>query len=311
MERNKALVLGALGQDGSFMCDVLLENNFDVYGLVKENSDENRFNKNVFYIKENIDNIQSIISKIKPNHIYNFMGITDVFNPWENVLEIYQNNFLNPVKIIEAIRCVDINIKYLQASSSLIFGMTNETPQNEKTDCNPVYHYGLSKKFTDDFIKLNRKKFNMKLNSAILYSHESERRGGNFFSKKIINDALDIKIGKREFIEVGDVDGYRDIGYAKDYMQACFLIMSNNKCDDYVVGTGKSTKTIDFIKIVFDKLNLDINKNLLINDKFKRDIDLSHLVADNTKIINLGWRPTKTVEDIINIMINKKIIDRL
>ena len=307
MEKNKALVIGALGQDGSFMCDILLEKGYDVFGLIKTNSCENRFNPKVTYIKDSVDNIKSILSDIKPRHVYNFMGVTDVFDPWSNGDIIYENNFLIPVKIIEAIKSFDIKIKFLQASSSLVFGETKTTPQNEETERNPIYHYGIAKNFTDTIIKLYRDRYDMKLNSVILYPHESERRGDNFFSKKVIKTSVDIKLGKKEKLEVGDINGFRDIGYAKDYMYGCYLIMKNDVSDDYIIGTGITTKTIDFIEFVFNELGLNMEDKLVINDNLKRGVDLSNLVADITKIKKLGWVPTKNVNDIIKIMIKHEL----
>jgi len=121
MEKNKALVIGALGQDGSFICDILSENDFEVFGLVKPNTSESRYRKNVSYIKNDISNIKDIIKSTRPNYIYNFMGVTDIFDPWSNADEVYENNFIIPVKIIEAIKDIDTEIKFLQARSSLVF----------------------------------------------------------------------------------------------------------------------------------------------------------------------------------------------
>jgi len=307
MEKNKVLVIGALGQDGSFMCDILLEKGYDVFGLIKTNSCEDRFNPKVTYIKDSVDNIKTILSNIKPIHVYNFMGITDVFDPWSNGDIIYENNFLVPAKIIEAIKSFDVKIKFLQASSSLVFGETKTTPQNEETERNPIYHYGIAKNFTDTIIKLYRDRYDMELNSVILYPHESERRGDNFFAKKVITTAIDIKLGKKEKLEVGDINGFRDIGYAKDYMYGCYLIMENDVSDDYIIGTGITIKTISFIESVFNELGLNMEDKLVINNNLKRGVDLSNLIADITKIKKLGWAPTKNVNDIIKIMIKHEL----
>ena len=311
MEKNKAIVIGALGQDGSFMCDILLEKGYDVYGIVKPDTDDTRLRPDIKYFKKDIndiENLKNIFSIFKPKHVYNFMGVTDIFDPWSNGDVIYDNNFLIPVKIIEAIKATDINIKFLQASSSLVFGLTMyDSPQNENTFRKPIYHYGVAKNFTDSIIKLYREKYNMNLHSAILYPHESERRRDNFFTKKLINTAIDIKLGLKDTIEVGDINGFRDIGYAKDYMYACYLMMTADKPDDYIIGTGKSTKTIDFIKLVFEKLDLPLENKLIIKDNLKRDTDLSHLIADISKIKKLGWEPTNNINDIIDIMIKDKM----
>jgi GDPmannose 4,6-dehydratase len=188
-----------------------------------------------------------------------------------------------------------------------VFGLTNESPQNEQTTRNPVYHYGISKNLTDDIIKLYRDKYNLFLCSAILYPHESERRNDNFFSQKIIKESFDILRGKKNKIHIGDIDSFRDVGYAKDYMEACFLIINQVKPDDYVIGSGKSIKNIDFIEKVFNLLGLDVNTQLVFDNTLKREYNLSHLIADNKKIKSIGWTPNKNIDDIITVMINKQL----
>jgi len=310
MEKNRSLVIGAVGQDGSFMCDILLDKGYEVFGVVKTKTDSSRLNPNVTYFNVDIsdnETIRELLLSVRPTHIYNFMGVTDVFEPWDKADVTYSNNFLIPLKIIENIKLINTKIKFLQASSSFVFGLSTETPQNEKTERNPIYHYGLAKNFTDSIIKVYRNKFDLCLNSVILYPHESERRGDNFFSKKIIKSAIEIKNGIRETIEVGDIDSCRDIGYAKDYMLACLLIMEQDTCDDYIVGSGVSIKNSDFIKKIFDKLGIIYEGRLLVNNNLKRNVDLSHLIANNKKIRNLGWEPKNNIDDIINIMIKNEI----
>lgn len=305
-----ALVFGALGQDGSFICEILLENNYKVFGLIKPNSREERCNNLITYIKEDIsskEKIKNIILTVNPTHIFNFMGLTNIFNPWENTEIVYDYNFLIPLRIIESINEINPKIKFLQASSSLVFGLNGETPQNELTIRKPIYHYGISKNLTDDIIKLYRNKFNLFLCSAILYPHESERRTNNFFSKKIIIESIKIKKGLQDNIHVGDILSYRDIGYAKDYMEACLLIINQNKPDDYVVGSGIPLQNIDFIQKVFNILGLNINDKLLFDSTLKRDYGLSHLVANNEKIKSIGWYPKNNIDDIIEIMINTEL----
>ena len=310
MGKNKALVIGPLGQDGSFMCDILLDKGYEVYGIIKIDTDSSRLDSRISYyridLNENKEAFKRLLIAKKPDEIYNFMGITDVFHPWSNAYDVYQNNFMIPIMMLETIKEVNHDIKFLQASSSLVFGMNKERPQNEETKRNPIYHYGMAKNFVDEAIKSYRKNFDMNLTSVILYPHESERRRDNFFSKKMIDGAVDIKNGKLKRIEVGDVNGYRDIGYAKDYMEACHLIMQQDVLDDYVIGSGTPVKTSYFIKEIFRKLGLGPD-SIVIKDSLKRGDDLSHLIADNTKIKELGWEPTKTIDDIIDIMIKYKL----
>jgi GDPmannose 4,6-dehydratase len=284
-----------------------------VFGVVKPKTDSSRLRSNITYLSVDItDNntIRDLLVSVKPTHIYNFMGVTDVFEPWAKADVTYDNNFIVPLKIIENIKLIDNKIKFLQASSSFVFGLSTETPQNEQTERNPIYHYGLAKNFTDSIIKVYRDNFNLCLNSVILYPHESERRSDKFFSKKIIKSAIEIKEGLRETIEIGDVDSCRDIGYAKDYMSACLLIMEHDTCDDYIIGTGTSIKNDDFIKKIFNKLDINYEGRLLVNNNLKRGVNLSHLIADNKKIRKLGWEPKNNIDDIIDMMIKNEMNEK-
>ena len=308
MVNNNVIVIGALGQDGSFMCDILVEKGFNVIGVIKEKTNFKNFNKSVTYVKtdiSNVDSINKLLRDYNPIQIYNFMGISDVFDPWTNVSEVFKLNFNTPINIIDCIKNYNKNIKYLNASSSLVFGNCSESPQSENSIRNPIYPYGYSKNFIDDMINLYRSKFSMSLYSVILYSHESERRGENFFTKKVIRDAILIKNGEKEFIELGDVESMRDVGYAKDYMYACFKVI-NSLADNYIIGNGSSIKNIDFVKRVFSKLEIPFSC-IKINNDLKRNIDLSHLVADISKIRKLDWSPTTSIDEIIDIMIEHEL----
>lgn len=306
MVKNKALILGALGQDGIFMSDILLNKGYEVYGIIKKNSTKVKLDNITYYEVTPNDSSEyiKIINEIQPSEIYNFMGVTNVFNPWDNPNDIYFNNFFLPLQIIEFIKSELPTCKFLQASSSLIFGNTTQTPQNELSLRNPIYHYGHSKNLIDNLIKDYRKNFDLFLCSAILYSHESELRGENFLSKKIIKQSIEIKNGVRDKIHLGDVNQYRDIGYAKDYMDACYLILQQEIPDDFIIGSNSTIKTKEFIEKILGKFNLEFENVIEINNSLKRSVDLSHLVSDNTKLKSIGWSPSTTIDDMIDIMIN-------
>lgn len=310
MEKNKVLVIGALGQDGSYMCDLLTQKDYHVYGLVKNDTKKIYVSDKVDYIEENIDdkkNIDNLIKKLGVNRIYNFMGETNVFDPWGDPEKIYIKNFNIPLNFIETIRLYNKSIRFLQASSCLVFGNTNESPQTEKTDRDPIYHYGFSKNFLDQIINLYRTKFDLFLCSAIFYNHESERRGENFFTKKLIREAIDVKNNKKEFIELGSLNSSRDIGYAKDYMEACYLMLENDKPDDYIISSGNSTKLIEIVEYVFEKIGLSMEKHLIIKKEYNRTENLSHLIGINNKIFSIGWKGTMSIEKIIDKMIINEI----
>lgn len=310
MVNKNIIIFGALGQDGTFMCKKLKEDGFDVFGIIKKNSEKNNSVQGINYIETNISKkyeIEKLIKKIKPIEVYNFMGVTNVLSPWDNPEEIYLKNFILPVKLLEAIKLHSIETRFLQSSSSLIFGNTDTNIQTETTKKKPIYHYGYSKYFVDELIKEYRINFNLFLCSAIFYNHESEYRKEHFFTKKVIKQSFLITKGIIDYIELGDLDSYRDFGYAGDYMDACIKIIRHNKPDDYIISSGNKIKLYDFVKIVFDKFNLDMSKNLKINKTLTRKNNLSNLVGDNSKLKSIGWEPSTDLNKIIDIMINHEI----
>lgn len=313
MEKNNVVVTGAFGQDGSIMCKKLIDLGYNVYGIVKDIHKPKNKVDSVFYVSLNLEDINSLeifLKKIKPKKIYNFLGVSNVFNPWENPKHTYVSNFLIPLNFLEIIKKDLPSCKFLNASSSLIFGNSKTKIQNEKTTPKPIFHYGYSKNFIGEIIKTYRKTFGLFLCSAIFYNHESEFREDSFFTKKVIKGSLDIINGKKEKLVLGDLDVYRDIGYAHDYMDACIKIMDNNFADDYIISSGNKIKMLDFVKIVFDKLNLSIEHHLEIDKKLIRKQKITNLYGDNTKIKSLGWYPKTDVINLIDKMIEyeKKII---
>jgi len=307
MENNYVLVTGAHGQDGTLMCRKLVEKGFKVFGVIKKNSIPKLEIANVDYLEYNFndyEDVQTIIKKLNPSQLYNFLGYTNVTNPWDNPIEVYEKNFMIPIKIMESIRIHSPKTKFLQSSSSLIFGNGISKIQNEESERHPIYHYGFSKKFTDDIVNLYRNKFNLFFCSAILFNHESEIRGDNFFSKKLIKSAVEVHLGKRDYIELGNLESFRDYGYANDYIEACIKILEQEVPDDYVVSSGSKIKLYDFVKIVFHKLNLDMLNHLKITSHDNKPDSLSHLFGDNKKIISTGWLPKTSLENMIDKMIN-------
>lgn len=316
---NKAIVLGADGQDGSYMCDLLVKTGYKVCGIVEFNSIGKYRNNAVDYSvsnflsnesKEYIFNLISEASKdgCQNIHIYNFMGITDVFEPWDHPDKVYYLNFNIPIIFIEIIKKHFPNtVKFLQASSCLVFGNTKELCQNENNKRAPVFHYGIAKNMVDEIIKLYRSKYNLFLCSAVMYNHDSPRRGEHFFTQSLINQSVMVKGGAQKQVCLGYIDEKRDVGYAADYMEACFKIMNHNLPDDYVIGTGENVSMREIVEYVFNKIGLVSSVHLNINENLKREIDFSHLKADNTKIRSLGWCPRYFWKEVIDDMIFEKL----
>lgn len=306
MANKTTIIAGIYGQDGTILSKKLLNRGDKIIGLIKKNSTPKITYPEIDIIETDdlsYKKIYNIIQKTKPDEIYNFLGVTNVINPWDNPHEVYEKNFIFPLSILESIKIISKKTRFLQSSSSLIFGETKKTIQNETDSKFPIYHYGFSKKFTDDLIKMYREKFGLFCCSAIFYNHESEFRGEHFFTKKLIRESCEITKGIKEFIELGNLNSYRDYGYAGDYMDACIKILEYYKPDDYIVSSNNKIKLFDLVTIVFNKLGLDINKHLVINEKLTRYDSLSNLCGDNSKIKSIGWSPKTTLDEMINIMI--------
>jgi GDPmannose 4,6-dehydratase len=311
----KALITGVLGQDGSYLAELLYSKGYDVFGLIKKNTDPSR----ILWIKSLIPNIVlfaiditnkkevfNCIESVLPSEIYNFSSISDVFDPWENLDEIFDLNAKVPVNILDSIVKIDKSIRFFQASSCLVFGNDVGYCQNENTPTCPTYPYGAAKLFADNMIKEYRRHFDLFCCSGIFFSHESPRRGSSFFTKKVIKAAVDIKRGKQNKIQLGNLSVLKDYGYACDFIEAAYLMIQNQIPCDYVIGTGKLVSLGYFVESVFDSMDLNYRDFISIDcESNKRET--STLRADISKIKSeLKWFPKHTIDDIISIMIKEE-----
>jgi len=245
----------------------------------------------------------SIIDQIRPDEIYNFAGISDVFDPFDNLELLYKVNCNLPCNILSSIVKFDKSIKFFQSSSRLVFGRSEFGVINELGRREPQYPYGATKLFVDNMINEFRIKYNLFACSGIFFNHESPRRKDKFFTKKIINGVVDISLGKRKKILVGDLYRYVDMGYAKEFMEAVYLMMQSSKPRDYVIGTGHLTFLEEFVSMVFSEFGMDWKEHIEYDERFKRISDGSKK-ADITKIkLDLGWEPKYKVKDLIKEML--------
>lgn len=304
----RALITGILGQDGSYMAELLHSKGYEVYGIVKVNSNYTKMSLlpngteiSGFDILDK-GRLQKEIEEIKPNEIYNFAGVSNVFNPLEDLDHTLNLNAKVPQNILEIIYKVDKSIKFFQASSCLIFGNDTYGMQDENTPCNPIHPYGASKLYADNIVKEFRKK-GVYACSGIFFNHESKRRGENFFSKRITREVKEVKEFKRDKIKVGNLSSLRDMGYAPDFMEAAYLMMHNSEPKDYVIGTGKLISMRDFVVKCLELKGLDYNTHIEADPSLYRANDTRVLKANITKIKrDLGWEPKHNIDDIIKIM---------
>jgi len=315
--KKTALIFGVTGQDGSYMAELLYEKGYKVYGVVRNSANHEKL-KWIISLVPSIElrsanilekhEVFNLIRITKPDEIYNFAGSTNVFNAWENLDVVFNLNANVPRYILESILALDKSIKFFQASSCLIFGRDASGTQNESTPVNPIHPYGIAKASADAMVREFRSVFGMYCCSGILFNHESERRGDNFFSKKITTAAANIKLGKQSSIKIGNLDSIRDYGYAPNFMQAAYLMMQNGKSQDYVIGTGNLISMKNFAKKCFEYINLDYLNYIEFDESLSRGIDTNILRADCRKIEQeLGWRATVSVNEMIKIMIDEEL----
>jgi len=319
----KILVLGSTGQDGSYACEILAKKKNKVYGLVRKSSTDNKknlkkliknkkyFNKNFFLVRGDLNDyvsIRNIISKIKPDEIYNFADQDHVSWSFDIPIYSFTTTAQSVINILETIKSSKRKIKYFQPLSSNIFGKSKSNKQNEKTNFNPQSIYAVSKVSVYYICKMYREIFGIKVYGAIFYNHESPKRSEDYVTKKIVKHACEIKKGVRNKIELGDINAKIDWGYAKEYVENSIKIMQLSKPDFFVIGSGKANSVKTFLIKTFSELGLDFRKYLKINKKFIRPSKTSTLIGDSTKAKKtFGFKIKNDLNKIIQIMLKEEL----
>lgn len=316
----KAVITGVNGQDGSFLAELLLEKGYRVVGLVRRSSMEDKklFNvehllTNPNFIIENGDltdapSIWRILQKYHPHEFYNLAAQSHVgvsFTSPESTAHINGTGVLN---CLEAIKNISPLTKFYQASTSEMFGDNSSAPQNEMTPFSPVSPYACSKVFAHNLVVNYRKAYNLYACSGILFNHESERRGEQFVTRKITKAAARIKLGFQKELRLGNLDAKRDWGYAKEYVEAMWLMLQQDVPSDYVIGTGKTYTIRQFVTCVSEIAGYDLMQYVVIDDSFKRPSEVPLLQADPAKAKKqLGWSPKVDLKQLANIMYNSDL----
>lgn len=315
----RALITGVTGQDGSYLAELLLENNYDVYGIIRRSSsfntgridhlyrdphDENIRLRLLYGDLSDASSINKILEKVQPDEIYNLGAQSHVRVSFDIPKYTAEVTGLGTLRILEAIREVGLKTKFYQASSSELFGKVKEVPQNEKTPFYPRSPYGCAKAFAF-YVTVNyREAYNLFTCNGILFNHESPRRGETFVTRKITRAATRIKLGLQEKLYLGNIDAKRDWGYAKDYVEAMWLILQQNEPDDYVIATGETHSVKEFVERVFDRLDLDWRRHVEIDTKYFRPTEVEILQGDSTKARHkLKWEPKVGFNELIEIMV--------
>jgi GDPmannose 4,6-dehydratase len=316
MTQKVALITGITGQDGSYLAEFLLSKGYKVYGLVRRASVE-RFD-NIAHIRDKITLVQGdltdqnslnfLIKEVNPDEAYNLGAQSFVPSSWNQPLLTADITGLGVTRILEAIRLNNPKIKFYQASSSEMFGKVRETPQHEETHFHPRSPYGVAKVY-GHFITVNyRESYNIFACSGILFNHESPRRGIEFVTRKVTYAAARIKLGLQKELKMGNLDAKRDWGFAGDYVQAMWLMLQQEKPDDYVIATGVMHSVRELIEIAFNYVGLDYKNHVVVDPQFFRPAEVELLCGDATKAHTiLGWKPSISFKQLVEMMVENDL----
>jgi GDPmannose 4,6-dehydratase len=309
----KALITGVTGQDGSYLAEFLLEREYKVLGMVRRTSTVN-FDR-ITHIQNDIELVQgdlldqvsliAILQKHHPDEVYNLAAQSFVPTSFEQPVLTGEFTALGVTRVLDAIRLVDKNIRFYQASSSEMFGKVREVPQNENTPFYPRSPYGAAKVY-GHWITVNyRESYGLFACSGILFNHESPRRGLEFVTHKVTYGAAKIKLGLANELRLGNLEAQRDWGYAGDYVEAMWLMLQQDEPEDYVVGTGETHSVRELCEVAFGYLGLDYRDYVVSDPKFYRPAEVDQLVADPRKAREkIGWKPTVSFEGLIKMMVD-------
>ena len=311
--KKTALITGITGQDGSYLADFLLDKGYNVVGMVRRSSTENFeriqhiHDKIELYQADLLDQLSLInmIDDVKPDEIYNLAAQSFVPTSWQQPVLTSEFTALGVTRLLESIRLVNKKIKYYQASSSEMFGKVIETPQSEKTPFYPRSPYGVAKVY-GHYITVNyRESYDIFACSGILFNHESPRRGKEFVTRKVSHAVAKIKLGMLDKLYLGNLDASRDWGYAGDYVEAMWLMLQQDQPEDFVIGTGMTHTVRELVRIAFEHVGLDWQKNVEINPGLVRPAEVDLLVADPSKADSvLGWKPKVDFPGLVNMMVD-------
>ena len=315
----KAFITGIGGQDGSYLSEYLLNKNYKIYGIIRRNSvvehQKNRIenleiNKKInlsYGDMEDRSCLDNLLNKIKPDEIYNLAAQSHVRISFDVPEYTIKTNALGVFNILEAYRLNSPKSKFYQASSSEMFGRSVEKNgyQRETTKFEPTSPYGCAKVFAYNLVKHYRNAYKLFCSNGILFNHESPRRGANFVTNKVIKSAVEIKLGLKKKLYLGNLDSYRDWGHSKDYVRAMHLILNHKNPDDFVIATGYTRSIRQLCKVVFEYLNLDYRKYVRQQKKFLRPEELKYLRGDSSKAKKvLKWKPEISFEQMVEEMID-------
>ena len=313
----RALITGVNGMDGSHLADFLLEKGYEVYGMERRSSSKNRINTGhlegrITFVNGDLTNQNSLVRCLResnPHEIYNLAAMSFVGESWNTPEQTGDVTGLGALRMLEAIREYGKDIKFYQASTSELYGRMVENPAKETTPFYPRSPYGVAKLYGHWITKNYRESYDMFNVSGILFNHESERRGIEFVTRKITDGVAKIHLGIEDYITLGNLDSRRDWGYSPDYVKSMWMMLQQDKPDDYVIATGEEHTIREFLEIAFKCINIDDwEKYVLQDERYMRPAEVAVLCGDSSKAREvLGWEPETSFEQMIINMITNDI----
>jgi GDPmannose 4,6-dehydratase len=312
-EKRRALITGITGQDGSYLADLLLEKGYDVHGMVRRSSTETF--QRLAHIRDDLTlhtgdlldqrSLGDVLRECTPHEVYNLAAMSFVAASWNQPVLTAEFTGTGVTRMLEAVREVVPEARFYQASSSEMFGKVQEVPQTETTPFYPRSPYGVAKAY-GHFITVNyRESYDLFACAGILFNHESPRRGLEFVTRKVTHAAASIKLGMQSELALGNLDAERDWGYAKDYVEAMWLMLQQDEPEDYVIATGKAHSVRELVNIAFERVGLNPDDHVKIDPRHYRPAEVDHLIGDCSKAgEKLGWRPTTTFEELTELMVD-------
>jgi GDPmannose 4,6-dehydratase len=309
----RAIITGITGQDGSYLAELLLAKGYEVVGTVRRSSAPNYWriqhllDRITIKPADLLDQLSLIrlVDEVRPHELYNLAAMSFVPASWDQPMLTGEFNAQGVTRVLEAVRQVDPSIKVYQASSSEMFGKVREIPQSELTPFYPRSPYGVSKVF-GHYITVNyRESYDLFAVSGILFNHESPRRGLEFVTRKVSDGVARIKLGLADKLSLGNLDAQRDWGFAGDYCTAMWMMLQQDRADDYVIATGISHSVRELVETAFSHVGLDWNAYVKLDPKFIRPAEVEHLIGLNTKAREaLGWSPSVDFTGLVTMMVD-------
>ena len=309
----RALITGITGQDGSYLAELLLEQGYDVVGMVRRSSTVNF--ERITHLMDDVEfaagdlldqmSMIEVLQKHRPEEVYNLAAQSFVQTSFGQPVLTGETTALGVTRLLDAIRIVDDSIRFYQASSSEMFGKVHEVPQSEMTPFHPRSPYGVAKVY-GHWITVNyRESYDLHASSGILFNHESPRRGLEFVTRKITHGAAQIALGQATELRLGNLDAKRDWGFAGDYVEAMWRMLQQEAPDDFVICTGETHSVREFCELAFGRAGLDYKDHVVVDERFFRPAEVDLLVGDAAKAeTQLGWRPRTRFNQLVEMMVD-------